>query len=90
MAEGLTAMTADEETERPLEVVFRPAHGLAMVFLRNPTRPEPEIEYIRQALPDVDIRFDPKLDYVLLKLDASTLRQMTEFAAKNRTWRWRL
>jgi hypothetical protein len=82
---------AHHAPEKPLEVVFRPAHGLAMVFLRNPTRPEPEIEYLKQAFPHgVGIIIDPKVDYVLLKLDATTLRQMTEFGARKKTWRWRL
>jgi hypothetical protein len=42
-------VTAHQEPEKPLEVVFRPALGLAMVLLRNPMRPEPEIEYLKQA-----------------------------------------
>jgi hypothetical protein len=77
-------MTADQKTERPLEIVFRPGHAVGMVYLRNPTGPGPEIEYLKQALPGVDVRVDPKVDYLLLRLPASTLREVTEFAARNK------
>jgi hypothetical protein len=84
-------MTADPEPEKPLELIFRPTHGVAIVYLRNPALREAEIAYLKDKLPDgVEIRVDPKLDYVLLKPDLSTLRQMMEFAGTNRMWRWPL
>src|SRR5262249_55817826 len=42
-----------------------------IVYLRNPRNPGPEIEYLRQSLPGVDVRVDPKVDVLLLKLPDS-------------------
>src|SRR5262249_32262470 len=77
-------MTAHQRTERPLEIVFRPGHAVGMVYLRNPRNPGPEIEYLRQALPGVDVRVDAKVDVLLLKLPEAALREVTEFAVKNK------
>src|SRR5215813_2283115 len=72
------------KTEKPLEIVFRPGQAVGMVYLRNPRNLGPEIDYLRQALPGVDVRVDPKVDVLLLKLPDSALREVTEFAIKNK------
>jgi len=77
-------MPAIRKSERPLEIVFRPGQAVGVVYLRNPRNPGAEIEYLRQALPDVDVRVDPKVDVLLLKLPDSALREVTEFAIKNK------
>jgi hypothetical protein len=77
-------MASRSKNEKPLEIVFRPGQAVGIVHLRNPRNPGPEIEYLRQALPDVDVRVDPKVDVLLLKLPDSALREVTEFAVKNK------
>jgi hypothetical protein len=73
-----------QKVEKPLEIVFRPGQAVGMVYLRNPRNPGPEIAYLRQALPNVDVRVDHKVDVLLLKLPDSALREVTEFAVKNK------
>lgn len=77
-------MAAGSKIERPLEIVFRNGQAVGLVYLRNPRNPGPEIEYLRKALPGVDVRVDPKVDTLLLKLPESALREVTEFAVKNK------
>src|SRR5262249_37530635 len=72
------------KTEKPLEIVFRPGQAVGIVYLRNPRNPGPEIDYLRRTLPDVDVRIDPKVDVLLLKLPDSALREVTDFAIKNK------
>jgi hypothetical protein len=69
-------------SEKPLKIVFRPGQAVGLVYLRNPRNPGPEIEYLRCALPDVDVRVDPKVDVLLLKFPESALREVTDFAVK--------
>ena len=49
-------MAAGSKLEKPLEIVFRPDQAVGIVYLRNPRNPSPEVEYLRQALPGVDVR----------------------------------
>jgi len=51
---------------------------VGIVYLRNPRNPSPEIEYLRERLPGVDVRVDPKVDVLLLKLPDAALREVTE------------
>ena len=77
-------VTPNVKRTAPIEIVFRPGHAVGMVHLRNPTHPGPEIEYLKSALPGVDVRVDPKVDYLLVKLSPSILREVTDFAAKHK------
>jgi hypothetical protein len=77
-------MPASSKVEKPLEIVFRPGQAVGMVYLRNPRNPAPEIEYLQRALPDVDVRVDPKVDVLLLKLPESALRDVTDYAVRNK------
>jgi hypothetical protein len=77
-------MAVSSKFEKPLEIVFRPGQAVGIVYLRNPRNPGPEIEHLRQALPGVDVRVDPKVDVLLLKLPEAALREVTEFAVKNK------
>ena len=77
-------MPASSKVEKPVEIVFRPGQAVGMVYLRNPRNPAPEIEYLQRALPDVDVRVDPKVDVLLLKLPASALREVTDYAVRNK------
>jgi hypothetical protein len=72
---GEVDMAASSKIERPLEIVFRPGQAVGLVHLRNPRNPAPEIEYLRKALPGVDVRVDPKVDTLLLKLPESACEQ---------------
>jgi len=77
-------MATSSKIERPLEIVFRPGQAVGLVHLRNPRNPGPEIEYLRKALPSVDVRVDPKVDTLLLKLPESALREVTALTISSR------
>src|SRR5262245_27457115 len=77
-------MAASTTSEKPLEIVFRPCQAVGIFHLRNPRNPGPEIDYLRHELPDVDVRVDLKVDVLLLKLPDSALREVTDFAVKNK------
>ena len=48
----VAALQVASKSDRPLEIVFRPGQTVGIVHLRNPRNPGPEIEYLRQALPE--------------------------------------
>ena len=80
-ASKLTAMRADQHVT---DIVFRPGYAVGLAYLRNPRGTiEEAAEALRRALPGVDVRVDPKVDHLLLKLPESTLRQVNEYAGQN-------
>jgi hypothetical protein len=67
------------------DIVFRPGNAVGLAYLRNPRGPlEEAADALRRSLPGVDVRVDPKVDHLLLKLPESTLRQVNEYAGQNK------
>ena len=65
------------------EIVFRPGFAVGLAYLDNPGDPKATKEAIK-FLQDagIDARVDAKVDYLLLKLPQSLLRQVNEHAGQ--------
>jgi hypothetical protein len=76
--------TAKRADQHETDIVFRPGYAVGLAYLRNPRGANEEAaEALRRALPGVDVRVDPRVDHLLLKLPESTLRQVNEYAGQN-------